>query len=86
MISLSRVGDSRNDDRRGRRCDFQSGMFASRHSLHHHQPDGFDELLPRLTLFRQHPLPRRRQPIEAPPTLARLLDPRPLIQPRSSSR
>ena len=54
-------------------CDFQSGMFASRD-----QPDGLDELVPGLALSRQHTLTCRRQPIEAAPALARLLDPRPL--------
>jgi hypothetical protein len=39
--------------------------------------DGLDELVPRLALSRQYPLAGRRQPIEAEPALARLLDPCP---------
>src|SRR5262245_14868888 len=45
-------------------------MFASRD-----QPDGLDEFVPGLALSRQDALSCRRQPIEAPPALAFLLDP-----------
>src|SRR6266540_2459051 len=54
-------------------CCFQSGMFPSRHQAH-----GLDELVPGLALSGQHTLTCRRQPIEAAPALARLLNPRPL--------
>ena len=71
---VSRVcADRRSAARCGRMCALQSGMFPSRD-----QPDGLDELVPGLALSRQHTLTCRRQPIEAPPALARLLDPRPL--------
>src|SRR5262249_16959967 len=69
-ISTSRDGERRSDARRGRMSGLQSGMFSSRD-----QPNGLYELVPGLALSQQHATSRRRQPIEAAPALAGLLDP-----------
>ena len=73
MISSSRVGDRRSDSRRERMCGFQSGMFPSRD-----EPHGIDELVPGPALLEQYTLTSGRDPVEAAPPLAGLLDPCPL--------
>src|SRR5262245_12917018 len=73
MISFSRDDDRRSDARRGRMCGFQSGMFPSRDEAY-----GLDEVVPGSALSGQYALTGRCQAIEAAPSLARLLDPRPL--------
>src|SRR5215831_14320187 len=70
MISSSRAGASRTDDNRARIPGFQSGMAVSCDEAY-----GLDKCCPGLALTSQNFPALRCQPVDAPTTLARLLDP-----------
>src|SRR5262245_10157978 len=72
-ISCSRVGESRNDDRRGRTCCAHSGMFVARDA-----PHGLHECCPGLPLLGEDAPPFRRHFVEPAAALVGLLDPRAL--------
>src|SRR5262245_45041885 len=69
-ISASRAGERRSDDKRGRTCCAQSGMFASRDA-----PYGFHECSPRFLLLSKHAPPFGGDLVEAAAPLVGLLHP-----------